>query len=584
MPNPPNPGPPDPRTPTRPTARPPSDTAPSGATDAHGARSRGGRQPGDRPLPDYVLVRKLGRGGYGEVWQAHGPGGFPVALKFIALDEKAGEVELRALDTMRTIRHLHLLGMFGSWQHDGELIVAMELADGTLHDRLNQVQKEGLPGIPAAELLPHLRDAAEGLDYLNSINIQHRDVKPQNLLLVGGRVKVGDFGLVKVLQHSLTGHTGAFTPAYAAPEFLNGKTSSRSDQYSLAVAYCQMRAGRRPYEGQLAQVLIGHAMHPPDLSRLPEGERPAVARALAKEPGNRWENCLAFVRALVASQGRKATPRVVPPRLDPTTLQTTPDRPQRRRMEDKKPPFGAEQEFTNSLGMRLKYIPRGTFRMGSPETDKKADSDERKQHPVKITRPFYMAIHTVTVEQFRQFVKEAKYKWKDDGQRADHHPIVNVSWHDAIEFCKWLSRKEGRAYDLPTEAEWEYSCRAGTQTAYYFGDDAGKLSDYAWYDKNAGSGTHEVGLKKPNAWGLFDMHGNVWQWCADSQRAYPSEEIKNDIKDPFSDLNDSRVLRGGSWIDSARGCRAACRDGGEPGYCGVNFGFRVVVLPSPRTS
>src|SRR5262249_33152564 len=155
-------------------------------------------------------------------------------------------------------------------------------------DRLRAAQKQGQPGIPPAELLGYMRDAAKGIDCLNTINIQHRDIKPQNLLLVGGGVKVADFGLAKLLHHTRTGHTGAFTPSYAAPEFRGGQTSAHSDQYSLGVSYCQLRGGLLPFTGQPAQVIAGHLMRPPDLTMLPEAERPAVARALAKEPEERW--------------------------------------------------------------------------------------------------------------------------------------------------------------------------------------------------------------------------------------------------------------------------------------------------------
>jgi formylglycine-generating enzyme required for sulfatase activity len=275
-------------------------------------------------------------------------------------------------------------------------------------------------------------------------------------------------------------------------------------------------------------------------------------------------------------------------------------------------------EVANTLGMKLKLVPRGTFRMGSPETDRDAVGGEKPQHEVEITRPFYMGMHTVTVGQFRAFVEDTrfkgkkyvteperdgqggggynaekkefdgrnpKYNWKNTGwAQTDDHPVVNVTWNDAVAFCEWLSEKEGRTYELPTEAEWEYACRAGTKTRYYFGDDAGELGEYGWYRENADRGTHPVGTKKPNDWGLFDMHGNVWQWCADGKRAYPQEASKNPVKDP-KNLFDSanRGLRGGSWLDDPRVCRAAYRHDDVPGSRNSYIGFRVVLRPGPRT-
>ena len=277
------------------------------------------------PVPGYRLIERLGSGGFGEVWKAEGPGGFKVALKFVPLAEQVGPVELRALQIIREIRHPHLLTTFGSWQLDDTLIIAMELAERTLLDRFREAVRQGFKGIPAPEIFEHFLDAAKGIDYLNEPRhpsggrepqgIQHRDIKPQNLLLVGGSVKVADFGLVRILEHSQTGHTGSLTPSYAAPEFFDRKTTSQSDQYSLAVAYCHVRGGRLPFEGSLAEVMAGHLMRPPDLSMLPEEAREAVGRALAKAPRDRWPSCRAFVHALASegAAGHPATPIVWPP-------------------------------------------------------------------------------------------------------------------------------------------------------------------------------------------------------------------------------------------------------------------------------
>ena len=263
---------------------------------------------GLEPIPGYRLITRLGRGGFGEVWKATGPGGFAVALKFVKLDENAGAIENHALEIIKDVRHPNLLATFGAWQQNGFLIIAMELADRTLLDRFEQTKAQNLSGIPGIELLEYLTDAAKGIDFLNasrpSINnsesagIQHRDIKPQNLLLVGGCVKVADFGLARVLNYTVTGHTGSLTPSYAPPEFFDGKTHRHSDQYSLAVTYCMLRGGRLPFEGNAAQVMAGHLHRLPDLTMLPEEERLVVARALAKNPKQRWPSCGEFVSAL----------------------------------------------------------------------------------------------------------------------------------------------------------------------------------------------------------------------------------------------------------------------------------------------
>jgi serine/threonine protein kinase len=254
-----------------------------------------------------------------------------VALKLILLGGRVGESELRALDVIKGIRHAHLLATFGAWQVADRLIIAVELADKTLLDRLRESVAEGRPGIPAAELLEYMREAAKGIDYLNDNQhswagrahpgIQHRDIKPQNLLLVGGTVKVADFGLARVLEGSLATHSGGFTPAYAAPEFFERHATPWSDQYSLAVTYCQLRGGRLPFTGNPAALMAGHLSKEPDLTMLPKEERAAVSRALAKDPEKRWPSCQEFATALGTPHSPFESASSGPSQVLPTTVQ-----------------------------------------------------------------------------------------------------------------------------------------------------------------------------------------------------------------------------------------------------------------------
>ncbi len=193
--------------------------------------------------------------------------------------------------------------------------------------------------------------------------------------------------------------------------------------------------------------------------------------------------------------------------------------------------------YVNSIGMTMVLIPAGEFLMGSADTDKDGAAAEKPQHRVPITKPFWLGMHHVTVGQFRKFVEESKHDagtgWqKPFPSQTDNHPVVHVSWSDAKAFCDWLSRKEGKKYRLPTEAEWEYACRAGTRTKYGFGDDESNLGDYAWFGLNSNKQTHAVGQKRPNAWGLSDMHGNAWQWCEDWFESYYANSPPEDRKGP----------------------------------------------------
>jgi Fe-Mn family superoxide dismutase len=261
-------------------------------------------QPGSRPVPnclDYVLIRKLGAGAFGQVWHASGPGDLDVALKFIPLDARIFASERRSLEVMRSIRHPNLVSLFGAWHKDNWLILAMELCDRSLQDRLKEALDQNQPGIPVTELLGYVRDAANGLDALNAKQVQHRDVKPANLLLLNSGVKVADFGLAKALEQTVASNSGAGTIAYVAPECFKGKLMQQSDQYSLAVTYYHLRTGRLLFKGDQAQMMYAHLEMEPDLSGLPPAEGAVLARALSKEPGKRWRNCKAFVNELITA-------------------------------------------------------------------------------------------------------------------------------------------------------------------------------------------------------------------------------------------------------------------------------------------
>ncbi len=268
-------------------------------------------RPGAEPLPGYRLLNRVGAGGAGEVWAAEAPGGLRVALKIVRLSGGLGRREMANVRILRAIRHPNLLAYFGAWQLEDRLIIGMELADRSLWNRFAEARDQGLAGIPLAELLGLLAEVARVIDFLNEpchrlegrpgVAIYHRDIKPQNIMLIGRGVKVADFGLSclddpAAASRSLSG----LTFAYAAPEAFRRQVTAGSDQYSLAVTYCQLRGGRLPFAGPPASVMMGHLFGEPDLSALPEHERAAVARALAKRPSERWPDCRSFIDALVA--------------------------------------------------------------------------------------------------------------------------------------------------------------------------------------------------------------------------------------------------------------------------------------------
>ena len=189
---------------------------------------------------------------------------------------------------------------------------------------------------------------------------------------------------------------------------------------------------------------------------------------------------------------------------------------------------------------------------------------------ITLTKGYYLQTTPVTQGQWKAVMGSNPSYFKDCG---DDCPVENVSWDDVQEFLKKLSQKEGKTYRLPTEAEWEYACRAGTTTDYYFGKDAADLGDYAWYFGNSGNKTHPVGQKRPNDWGFYDMLGNVWEWCQDWYRYYSSESV---VDPTGSSTGAYRVHRGGSWHDNARDCSSAVRYGTPPGDRFNDAGFRLI--------
>ena len=358
-------------------------------------------------------------------------------------------------------------------------------------------------------------------------------------------------------------------------------------------------------------ILIDHATMPGEADLPPSLARLTYRNALNLAPGRGLDH---HVNDLIKGIERLLQPPPIPqPRLSA---------PQ------------PKKELTNSIGMKLTLIPAGEFLMGSDESDPDAFDDEfldkaggkTQKHRVRITRPFYLGVTEVTRGQFRRFVDEAgyqteaekdgkggwgwneatkkfeqnpKFTWQNAGfEQTDDHPVVNVSWNDAQAFVGWLSRKEGKTYRLPTEAEWEYACRAGTTTRYCFGDDPEglaafgniadatakeKFPDWTWAiaARDGYVYTAPVGRYQPNAWGLFDMHGNVWEWCSDG---YAADYYKQSpVDDPPGAVQASdRVIRGGSWGNRPRGARSANRNGYEPEIRDNDLGFRLALEESDR--
>ena len=271
----------------------------------------------------YTLQERIGVGGYGEVWRAIGPGGLAKAVKILHgnFDGPAADAELKSLELMRELRHPFLLSIERIETDAGRVAIVTELAECSLEDQFDELTRNGQKGIPRDQLLGYLRDAADALDFMHQEHgLQHLDIKPGNLLIQGGHVKVADFGLIKDIRQTNVSMIGGFTPLYAPPELFEGQPNRASDQYSLAILYQVMLTGIPPFGGRTAaQLMAQHLSSKPDLTVLTPSDRSAVARALSKNAAARFPSCREFV-------DRLSTHRAVKTRTSRNITRSTEDR------------------------------------------------------------------------------------------------------------------------------------------------------------------------------------------------------------------------------------------------------------------
>jgi formylglycine-generating enzyme required for sulfatase activity len=372
-----------------------------------------------------------------------------------------------------------------------------------------------------------------------------------------------------------------------SPEQFDDEDPSASmDVYGLGATIYYAVTGSHPFDAtSIRKLLLQKDKGCPSVSqlRLPDGIAEGLELSLHPNSGSRPKSCGELI-ALMRGVGRKKTEPSAPlPPPAPTKPVVS---------AEQKPVVTAEvkpaanpaapeasrsqtvpNELTNSIGMKFRLIQPGTFMMGSPASWWGGRGDER-QHQVTLTKQYSIGIYPVTQSKYQRIMGSNPSYFK-----GDRHPVEQVSWEDATEFIKKLNglseeRTAGRFYRLPTESEWEYACRAGSRRAYCFGDGEARLGEYAWYKSNSGNGTQEVGQKAANAWGLYDMHGNVWEWCSDWKGDYPSGTVR-DPKGPST--GSFRVSRGGSWGLEAALCRSAFRNGCGPSFRNGLLGFRLAL-------
>lgn len=595
----------------------------------------------------YEIVELIGVGGMGNVYRArHRMMDRDVAIKVINRrmvgNPRAVERFHREVKSAARLAHANIVTAFDAEQAGDVHFLAMEYVNGT--NLASVVESRG--PLPVSEACDYICQAAAGLQHAHDDGMVHRDIKPHNLMLTpDGTVKILDFGLAALSEgldretdansETRTGLTdvGSImgTPDYISPEQADDahRVDNRSDIYSLGATLYFLLAGKPPFEGgSVTEVLDGHArLDPPRIeSACPDIPLPladTVTRMMAKRPDDRLQSAGEVISALQpfvqgettqVRRGVQSRRRILiavscllvigaaivvamsPPNRGDQDASNTKSpikslKPKSTVTKNSTPPGPNVLKAFKQL--KLTLIEPGQFRMGT-ERHRKATPDEHV-HFVAMTKPFHIGTYEVTQQQFewvmgrnpsRFTTARAPELVKDlDTGRL---PVENVSWDDAVEFCRRLSalpeaRRAGYLFRLPTEAEWEYACQAGTDSSFHFGNflngkEANVDGRHPWGIWKPGPSIRRtviVGSYPANPFGLHDMHGNVWEWCADwYQLNYYTQSPPQDPPGPATGTN--RVVRGGGWDWGAMHARTAARGQREPGHRDHSLGFRVV--------
>lgn len=575
----------------------------------------------------FRIIRRLGEGGMGAVFLAEqiAAGNRPVALKVLLrklLDDPQFLIRFRnEAASTGPIDHPNVVTIYESGQaDDGTPYIAMQYLEGeSLRARLLE-----RGAMPAEECAAIVGQAARGLNAAHRLGIIHRDLKPDNIFLTKDSdgellVKVVDFGIAKLRESATQTLTGTVvgTPAYMSFEQASGMKSedldARSDIYSFGVVAYEMLTGHVPFHSDTPLgYLRKHLSEEPPTFRAVKRELVApqleqvVMKALAKDRDARYASVLEFARAFAEAAKSAPAPAlplgttIVAPKPSPPTISAAPGAAARTsrvslwvglpvvaallglagwylssaivHTRSTNPPLapsvGTVWEDSKD-GLKYSWIPPGTFMMGCSPGDIECADDEKPAHRVTISKGFWIGQTPVTVSAFRQYSRATATAMPtppdfNAGWTSQEMPIVNVTWDGAVAFCGWAG---GR---VPTEAEREYAARAGSTESRY-----GPIDDVAWYATNSGNKTHDVAQKRPNAFKLYDMLGNEWEWVSDWYLGnYYAVSPERDPRGPETAL--FRVIRGGSWGDEPLALRVSSRTGREPGYGDSGFALRCV--------
>ena len=582
-----------------------------------------------RPVGEYKLVKQLGAGGFGEVWLADAPGGVPVAIKIIKrpIDDYTARQEHQALLLVKGLSHPCLVQTQAYWVLDDRLVIAMELCEQNLRQRLKECQAKGLPGVPKKELLKCFRSGAEALDHLHANRVHHRDIKPENLMLHHGHLKIADFGLAFLYDAEASMMTApeAGTGRYMAPEVWNRKLSKHSDQYSLALAYAELRLGRPIITGKgTVEFMKQHLEQEPNLDGLPMDEADVVRQALAKNPHDRFESCEAFIDALQATEKVESTPtkRWVIPMLAGSLIIVL-------------GAFAYTKWYGTDRSLIAAVVPK--FPPGTEPVGKEKAPD-RSEVPwyrtIKVVKggaevhfvfvvpaanamaPFYISQTKITNGVVKRAYKDPDFqerlkKWqervppklaakcfrkdwekggmdgegKDVGVANDRLPAMRITAAEAAVIAEWLGGK------LPDPKQWEAAAGIDERQFSPFELPAEKVA------RNRTNGPAEAGSfpEDLSRHGVFDVAGNGQEWTRtffDNGASIHDATRLESITSSVTAESASMLMRGFSYFGDMSKNEVLKRVKNTSGFGTMSWtddqiqdvGFRVVIEPaiSPR--
>jgi serine/threonine protein kinase len=534
-------------------------------------------------LSEYRITHLLGSGGFADVYAGIDASGRDVAIKIpqmkfdSTVDSSVYDKLDKEANIWKNLEHPNIVELYCVVDQPLPHIVMEHIDGGSLESLMNN------HALTVGEAVHIMEQVLKGLSFAHRMASVHRDLKPENILFTAdGEAKITDWGIGKFMASTGKSKTVGIkgTLDYCAPEQYNrrlyGRVDWQTDIFQVGVMFYEMLTGINPFAGEdfadcMGKVLMFDPKPPSSYNPdIPDELDEVIMGAIEKKKENRWESgavMLNELKRVVSKKEIRKSERVIGNVVsqkseirDMNTLQ--------KRHEKFRP---IKELLTGKTTKKHSTIRELLTRKKKKEPKNWQKEDVHWENPirkqfVKIPgRNYSMGRYTVTQNEWKAIMGVTPWKGKSYVKEGGDYPATYISWNDCQEFLKKLNAKEGRnRYRLPTEDEWEHACRAGSTTKYCFGDDVSRLSEYAWYNDmdndRYGDNPKKGGLKKPNVWGFYDMHGNVWEWC----------------QDWYDDEHKYRVNRGGSWGFTADVCVSSYRGRLTPDFRYLRLGVRIV--------